>query len=399
MMDSTPRTDQAGSAVTPDAEESGVSTLAQLLAKRGCLSATEVAEILGGVLDDLQAVHSRAEVHGDITSARIVLKDGRYTLTGRGAGGLGDVRYMSPERCQKRAPDSRSDIYSLGVVLYEAVTGRRPFDCELRHECIAAHINRPPDPPRLVSSEVSPELERVILRALSKNPAGRYQSVAEFRSALLDALEKPQESAVLQSGNDVGAAVESKRLPASRQRARFSPLVLVIPVALFVAGAAFVLLRGVRRMPDVRGKTLLEAKELLLSVGVDAVGVEETEDAAPAGSVVVQEPEPGSRVGARTAVVLRVSTGRIVVPELAGRDSSDAVEQLRRLGVSPVVETSFSDIQPEGRVIGTRPAVGSAIASGATVVVTVSGGRATCLRCGAARERGARFCVRCGFRF
>lgn len=378
----------------PDATVQKVSTetLAELIREKGSLSPAELLEVFEGVLDDLESAHAGGQLHLDITSARIVRQDGRFRLTGFGAGKLGTVRYMSPERCSKGAVDVRSDIYSLGVVLYEAATGRVPFDIDLRHECMEAHLNRPPDPPRLVNPAITPELERVILRALVKNPAGRYQNVAELRRALVAAVGLPAEPRVA-AGADVEGAIE-----ATRPRRSARGLVLIVPLALAVAVAAFLFLGG-ERMPDLRGRSLDSAREVLARLKVKALESEEVDDTLPAGTVVGQVPPSGTRLGRTTAVKLLVSRGRVTMPDLRGQTVDEATALLARYGTKVIVETAYSDQAEFGTVAQTRPDVGQTITPQTRVLLTVSGGRATCPKCRARREPQARFCIRCGYRF
>lgn len=390
---------------TAEADSNGAgadASLAALIVERGHLSADEIGRVFGDVLEDLERAHTEARLHRGITSALIVRQDGRYLLTGYGASKLSNVRYMSPERCQGAAPDARSDVYSLGVALYEAATGRLPFDSELRHECIDAQVNRPPDPPRLVNSEVSPELERVILRALSKNPQGRYQTAGEFRVALIKAVGMPALASQAAAERETPWAEASGPVESGpRRRLRLG--VLVVPAALLVAAAAFLLLRGGRtpvgsRMPGLLGLPLAAAESRVARMSAGGVAVEEVPDTLPAGTVVGQEPEQGQELGASTAVVLRVSSGIAGLPDFTGVNADDAVARVRRLGMEPVTETVYTDAQETGKVVSTRPGAGAALAGAGRVTVVVSAGRQTCPNCGARREPQAKFCTKCGFK-
>ncbi|MFO7650179.1 MAG: PASTA domain-containing protein [bacterium] len=378
-------------------------SLTALLEAEGRLGPTELVRVFGEVLDDLERAHADARLHRDITSARIVRQDGRFVLTGYGAGKLGNVRYMAPERCQGAVADARSDIYSLGVALYEAATGRLPFESELRHECIDAQVNRPPDPPRLVNSDISPELERVILRALSKNPAGRYQTASEFRAALIQAVGAPV-SIRQEAAEREAPWVESTGSAEPELRRRFRLGVLVVPAALLVAAAAFFFLRGGQmlggsRMPGLLGIPVAAAESRLARLNVGGVAVEEVPDTLPAGTVVGQDPGQGQTVSPSTAVVLQVSSGSAGFPDLIGVDADDAIARVRRLGMEPAVETIHSDAHATGKVVSTRPRAGEVVETAGRVTVVVSAGRATCPKCGARREPQARFCTKCGFKF
>ena len=158
----------------------GATTLADLLKERGALPEPEIIWIFGQVLEELEHAHNQRMLHRDISPARIVRDEVDWKLVDYGLPSLGTVRYMSPERCQGRALDERSDIYSLGVVLFEAATGSVPFDAQMKHQLMEAHVSKAPPAPRGFNRQVSAEIEQVILRALSKNPADRYQTATEF---------------------------------------------------------------------------------------------------------------------------------------------------------------------------------------------------------------------------
>ncbi len=166
----------------------------------------ELLAVFRGVLDAMQAAHDRGIVHRDLKPQNIllasvgeslvpkvmdfgiakVLEGTAYTMTGAL---LGTCRYMSPEQVQSpRKIDRRSDVYSLGVTLFRAVTGRCPFESENHYELMMAHVNQPPPPPSTYRSGLSPELEVLILEALAKDPDARPQSCRAFRKRLESAM-------------------------------------------------------------------------------------------------------------------------------------------------------------------------------------------------------------------
>ncbi|UCG42706.1 MAG: PASTA domain-containing protein [candidate division WOR-3 bacterium] len=160
-------------------------TLADLLKERGFLPEHQLVQLFTQVLEDLELNHSQAQLHLDIKPEKIVRTvRGTYKLADYGMSRLGTAKYMSPERAERKKPDGRSDIYSLGVVMYQTATGRLPFGGELNYQLLDAHINQTPPMPRSIKPEISGELQRIILTALAKDPRARHQSAKVFREAL-----------------------------------------------------------------------------------------------------------------------------------------------------------------------------------------------------------------------
>jgi serine/threonine protein kinase len=172
-------------------------SLARML-EQGALPVRDAASCAGQVLDALAYAHSRGVVHRDIKPANVmrtpagaiklmdfgiarVKADRKLTQTGRAVGSL---YYMSPEQIQGAEPDPRSDLYSLGVALYEMVTGRRPFQGDSDYSIMAAHLQQTPPPPMEIVPGVPGALSDIIVMAMAKDPASRFQSAEAFRAAL-----------------------------------------------------------------------------------------------------------------------------------------------------------------------------------------------------------------------
>jgi serine/threonine-protein kinase len=376
-------------------------TLADVLKERGALPEPELLRAFLQVLGDLELAHSQAMLHRDISPARIVFDGETWKLTDYGVAKVGTVRYMSPERCQSKPLDARSDTYSLGAALFEAATGRVPFDAEMKFQIVNAQVGNAPPSPRAIKPSVSPELERVILRSLAKNPAGRFQTAAEFKRALDDVAR-----AAMASGASAKPAAAPVRRAAEKVRSepkRVKPAAILIPLAvIIVAAAGYFLLKGgvgVPKVPSVVGLSKNEAEQALRSKGF-SIETEGADDTIAAGTVVAQVPSAGEKVSGPRAVVLKVSSGMVAVPSLAGLTLAEARARLAELALTAAkVDSQYSDSRGAGIVVSSAAKAGTKLASHSSVKVTVSSGRATCPECGARREAGAKFCTKCGYKF
>lgn len=413
-------------------------TLADLLAQRRVLSPGELIPLFSSVLEDLEKAHSQGHLHGDVKPKKIVQVEERvWRLIDYGVSKIGTARYISPEKAQKLPVDARADLYSLGVVLYEAATGRPPFDAELGAELIQAHISQPPPPPSTVKPDLPPDLEKIILRALEKDPTRRFQSAREFRNALNALMpketERPAPPSPASASETAGpvktklapqspSASQPERTPSPKPMAppRPSPAQIqsvhpvhkekgkipmpVIPVILVIVASAalfFILSsRGKISVPEVVGQTQTEASANLESAGLRFALGPDKDGPLPMGLVAEQNPKPGSRVRKGTVVQIRLSTGMIEIPSLTGLNRTDAEKLLRAAGLdSIIIANEYSDEVETGWVVNVEPKSGTKVRAKTPVRLRIAAGRATCPQCGARREPGAQFCTRCGYRF
>src|SRR5512136_350377 len=167
------------------------------------ISLTMAADIVEQVAEALDYAHERGIIHRDVKPSNVLMDRGRWVLlsdfglakmvegsvqlTGSGVG-VGTPAYMSPEQGQGLAVDGRTDVYSLGIILYEMLTGRVPYEADTPMAVVVKHITGPLPPPRSLNPAISPAVERVILKALSRDPADRYPRAGDLAAALEAAL-------------------------------------------------------------------------------------------------------------------------------------------------------------------------------------------------------------------
>jgi eukaryotic-like serine/threonine-protein kinase len=375
-------------------------SLADVLRGHGAVPTPELLKTLHQVLADLEQAHSQGVLHRDISPARIVFDGETWRLTDYGVSKVGTVRYMSPERCQGKPMDARSDIYSLGVVLFEAATGRVPFDAEMKFQIMEAHISNPPPSPRAINPQVPPELEQVILKALSKNPSVRFQTATEFKQALDDIV--PVAETPVAEEEPEPKPVQSAPAKARTEPRRVKPLVYLVPLAVIVTVLALLLVSGAfggPRVPQVTGLSRDAAEQTLRSKGL-SIEAESVDDTLPAGVVVTQIPAAGERASRSRPVALKVSSGMVAMPVLSGLSLDEALAKLAKVALDAArVDSQYSDSHGVGAVISGGAKPGTKLAPRTGVSLTVSNGRATCPQCGSRREARAKFCTKCGYQF
>jgi beta-lactam-binding protein with PASTA domain/predicted Ser/Thr protein kinase len=380
-------------------------SLKQLVREEGPLDPTLAVDLTVQVLRAARFAHRRGIIHRDIKPHNVIVdNEGRVKVTDFGiarAGAsdmtetgaiMGTAAYLSPEQAQGHAVSASSDLYSIGIMLYELLTGRVPFDAESAVTIALKQVNDEPVPPRALNANVSPELEGVVLRALQKDPANRFPDADAFIEALEEVRDLPaQPDAAQRTGSLTGVypaladpdpsgyyeAYGEEEPERSYRRAMIALLVLLALAAIGI-GAYLLLKPDLVAVPKVVGLQEDVAAARLNNEGFE-VDIQDVRSAdRPRGEVIRQRPSPDEQVDEGATVTIFVSSGpgQHEVPDVTGEKASDAKKTLVRAGFKVDAQKETSDSVASGHVIETRPSARTQLDIGRTVTLVVSSGRA-----------------------
>jgi serine/threonine-protein kinase len=384
-------------------------TLADVIAERAPMSADEALAIMHQVLDALQAAHTAGVVHRDIKPANVMIDGkgrakvtdfgiaralGESTLTETGIV-LGSVHYVAPEQLQGDAPAPAGDIYAAGVMLYEMLTAKRPFEGETPVAIAMSRLSNDPVPPRRWRGGLSPQLEAVIIRALSRNPAARFATAADMKAALHAAAgAAPREAGVehtlvlpvestsrLRSRTTSTTAIgkPAPEEPGSRRRIvrRFARPVLLVLALLLIAGgiAAFIATRPPANVsvPRFEGKQISEAIDVAENEHLHLRVTGRPTSATPRGTVLSQSIPPGTIVRSASTVGVVVSAGPpecCTVPDVVGQALDEARDAIEGAGLEVSVSFRVTE-EPTGAVVDQTPPPGAFLSRGDKVAIVV----------------------------
>jgi eukaryotic-like serine/threonine-protein kinase len=336
--------------------------------------------------------HRNGIVHRDFKPHNVMCgPDGRLKVTDFGiarAGAsemtetgsiMGTAQYLSPEQAQGQPVDFATDIYSIGVMLYEMLVGAVPFGGDTAVAIALRHVSDAPVPIRQLRPDVHPALEAAVMRALEKDPAARYGSAEEFASALEMAREAIRSGDPGQDtaawGALVGAGAVAEEEDGERRR-RWPWIALVVLLLLGGTALAFALSGDDEvEVPNLVGKPAQQAVAELADMGLKS-DVKPIESEAPTESVVSHDPAAGEKVEEGATVVLRVSSGpgTKIVPEVRGKTEREAIKLLNDADFAFTRQDESSSSIPAGRAIRTDPAGGTEQRKGTRVQLYISTG-------------------------
>jgi serine/threonine-protein kinase len=384
-------------------------TLKEVLAAEGRLQPRRALEITADMCAALEFSHRHGIIHRDIKPGNVMLTltgqvkvmdfgiaralaSGATTMTQTSAV-IGTAQYLSPEQARGEAVDARSDVYAAGCVLYELLCGQPPFVGDSPVSVAYQHVREDAKAPSIINPDVSGDVDAIVLKALSKNPANRYQSAAEMRADLLRAAAGRPVSAtpVLAEQAAAAAGATTTHVPRTapparvdRQRRRASGWVLAtLTVLVLLATAAlgiglYLANRTPKSgVPNVIDKTQADAIQAILDAKLKPlVGAPKEDPACTKGTVIEQSPESGLKVDQGTTVSLTVCGGptMVAVPIVVNLTQEQADQAIRGAGLVPAFTNADCDAANKGRVIAVNPKEGTQVPEGETVAATVCAG-------------------------
>lgn len=403
-------------------------TLKEFIREHGPLSEKQAVNYTIQIAEALKIAHKNNIVHRDIKSQNIMItSDNRVKVTDFGiarmAGNttmtvtnavMGSVHYFSPEQARGQKVDFRSDIYSMGIVLYEMLTGDVPFDSENPVSVALMHVQNPMPRPSEINQEVSPQLDQIVLKMTSKKPQDRFNTVDDIISSLKGVLinkttpghenTMPLDKTELLAGGVAANAAKKKVVRRNNQEPKeeekkkkkkkkkkkgnvpmgiLGALVAILLITGFVFG--FQKLKDIFKdqeevivVENLVGKSLDEAEALAEQEGfiLEVLDRREEED-VPEDTILSQSVEPNTEiaVGDKIGVVVSAPSNKVAMPDIRNLTVSEAEAKLRPFGISITVQSNeYSSSVPVDRIISQQPKAGAEIEREGTVTVIISRG-------------------------
>jgi beta-lactam-binding protein with PASTA domain/predicted Ser/Thr protein kinase len=376
--------------------------LKSIIQQEAPLDAERAIDFTVQILRAARFAHRRGIIHRDLKPHNVIVdEEGRAKVTDFGiarAGAsdmtqtgsiMGTAQYLSPEQAQGVAVSEPSDLYSVGIILYEMLTGRVPFDGESAVTIALKQVNERPVPPSALNRAVTPELEAVVMHALEKDPARRFPDADAFIAALEHAraalpggvAPTVVETTPLYEGYIEHPPLEEAYEEEATGRRWWLWLAGLLLVALLVGGGLLYLGRDTGPpqvvVPNVVGADRAAAEARLSREGFQTTTVERTSQERPEGEVMGTDPAPGEQADKGSTVRLTVSggPGTASVPAVEGLTRESARARLRKAGFQIAERRESSDTVPDGKAIRTSPPEGSTLEKGREVTLLLSTGK------------------------
>jgi eukaryotic-like serine/threonine-protein kinase len=390
-------------------------SLASLLHRGGALQPDEAAEIGAEIAAALSVAHRNEMVHRDVKPGNVLIdRNGQVKVTDFGIARavnttenltqpgsvMGTATYFSPEQAQGQRIDPRSDVYSLGVVLYELVTGAPPFSADSPVAVAYKHVREEPVPPSR-HADVPEGFERIVLRAMAKDPDDRYSSALEMRDDLVRFRQGQEVSAPVYAAppprdrTQAVPATAAAPVPAGPPAAAYGGevadrrtgayiallvgLLALLGVLLFLLGRTLGVFGGgsgeLVTVPLVTTLPRAEAEAKIREAGLEPIVTEEASERAP-DTVFNQDPAANQRVEEGSTVRLFVSRGTpgVEVPDVVGESEDTARQILDQAGFQVTVTEESNRDKPDGTVLTQSPNGGAEAPQGSTVALVISSG-------------------------
>ena len=390
-------------------------TLKEIINSEGILSWKWAVNIAMQIASALELAHKNGIVHRDIKPHNIIItEDGiakvtdfgiakavsNSTITAFGTT-IGSVHYFSPEQAKGGFTDAKSDLYSLGVVMYEMLTGKVPFDADTPVSVALKHMQEDPKEPIELNPEIPSAVNQIVIKAMQKEPSARYQNATEMLHDLSKALKDPDGDFVIIENKDGGytrvmQAISDDQINTGKKeevktktnfftehpKAKIAIIILSL-ILLFVV--VFLITKiaidgGIKSkvdMPNLVGKTQAEAEQMADDLGITLEITEVASSDVEEGKVVSQDPKyTESKIEKGSTIKINVSKGpeETEMVKLEGMKIEDARNTAESLGITLDEQTENSDTVEAGIIIRQDTAVGTLVKSGDTVVVHISAG-------------------------
>ncbi|MBR6428426.1 MAG: Stk1 family PASTA domain-containing Ser/Thr kinase [Clostridia bacterium] len=376
-------------------------TLRDRMDEAGRLSPREAVSIACDVLDGLSHAHRMGLIHRDVKPQNIMITDsgvikladfgiakftGSATKTYSGNEALGSVYYISPEQAKGETVDAQTDIYSVGVMLYEMLSGSVPFNGDNAVQIALKHINEQMKPLKQANESVSVALSDVVGRAAAKDRSIRYASADDLRRDLKKALRYPLSRFARIKGAEVEKSIappaeEGKKSFFTRERIAHTAILAGVLGIITVFAVMFIISlhghdSGYAKVPSFLGYTEQAAAEYAANRGFTLeVAARESSDEYPAGEVCRQDPEAQTKAKPGTVIRVTLSTGNetVTVPDLLGKTVAEARRLLEASGLSldPHIDYVVDTATP-GTVLSQSLNPGETVYAGDSVAITVS---------------------------